>query len=76
MRKTRTWVSNIHDKGREYSCEMVVGLDRIKQYVTSSNTFGKWFSRFMRGGRLQMGMIRKQNEALTSALAVAVCRVA
>jgi hypothetical protein len=75
-RKTRTWVSNVHNAGQEYSCEMVVGLDRTKQYVTSSHTFGKWFSHFMHGARLRMGMIKKQNEAPTSALAVAVCRVA
>ena len=76
MRKTRTWVTNVHDAGRDYSCEAVVGLDRAKQFVTSSHTFGKWYGRFMRGVRLRMGMIRKQNEALTSPLAMAVCRAA
>ncbi len=59
MRKTRTWISNAHNAGREYSCKTVVGLDRTKQYVTSSHTFGKWYSCFMRGARLRMGMIRK-----------------
>ena len=76
MRKTRTWISNAHDAGQEYSCESVVGLDRAKQYVTSCHTFGKWYGRFMRGARLRMGMVRKQNEALTSLLALAVCEVA
>ena len=76
MRKTRTWISNAHDAGQEYSCESVVGLDRAKQYVTSCHTFGKWYGRFMRGARLRMGMVRKQNEALTSLLARAVCEVA
>jgi hypothetical protein len=52
---------------------MLVGLNKTKQYVTSSHTFQKWFSRFMRGARLRMGMIRKQNEALTSNLVLAVC---
>jgi hypothetical protein len=59
MRKMRTWISNAHDAGQEYSCEAVVGLDRAKQYVTSSHTFGKWYGCFMRGARLRMGMIRK-----------------
>jgi hypothetical protein len=76
MRKTRTWLSNAHDAGREYSCETVVGMDRSKQHVMSSHTLGKWFSRFMRGARLRIGMIRKQNEALSSALALAVCKAA
>ncbi len=72
-RKTRTWLSNTHNMGCEYTCEMMVGMDRAKQYVTSGHTLGKWFSRFMRGARLRMGMIRKQNEALTSVLVLAVC---
>ena len=76
MRKTRTWISNAHDAGQEYSCESVVGLDRAKQYVTSCHTFGKWYGRFMRGARLRMGMVRKQNEALSSLMALAVCEVA
>jgi hypothetical protein len=76
MRKTRTWLSNAHDVGREYSCEMVVGMDRAKQHATSDHTLRKWFSRFMRGTRLRMSMIRKQNEALSSALALAVCEAA
>jgi len=73
MRKTRTWLNNAHDAGQEYSCETVVGLDRAKQYVTTGHTSGKWFGRFMKGSRMRMGMIRRQNEALTSALAMAVC---
>ena len=76
MRKTRTWLSNAHDAGREYSCETVLGFDNAKQYVTSGKTDGKWFDRFMRGARLRMGMVRKQNEALTSELALAVCHEA
>jgi hypothetical protein len=74
--KMRTWISKAHDVGGEYSCKTIVGLDRTKQYVTSSHTFGKWFSCFMRGTQLRMGMIRKQNEALTSTLALAVCGAA
>ncbi len=57
VRKMRTWISNAHDAGREYSCETVVGLDRTKQYITSSHTFGKWYSCFMRSAQLRMGMI-------------------
>ena len=73
MQKTQTWLNNAHDAGQEYSCETVVGLDRAKQYVTTGHTSGKWFGRFMKGSRMRMGMIRRQNKALTSALAMAVC---
>ena len=76
MRKTRTWIGNAHDAGRDYSCKTVVGLDRTKQYVTSSHTFGKWFSRVMHGARLRIGMIWKQNKALSSRLALAMCKTA
>ena len=48
-------------------------MDRAKQYVTSGHTLGNWFGTFTRGSRLRMGMIKKQNEALTSVLAMAVC---
>ena len=35
--------------------------------------FGKWFACFMRGARLQMGMVHIQNEALTSRLVLGIC---
>ncbi len=76
MRKTRTWIGNAYKAGRGYSCEAVLGLDNSKQYVTNGQTNGKWFDRFMKGARLCMGMVRKQNEALTSLVALAVCREA
>jgi hypothetical protein len=50
-----------------------VGLDQKKQYLSTSHTFGRWFSRFMRGARLRMGMVRRQNDALTSLLLLGVC---
>jgi hypothetical protein len=74
MRKTQTWYGNAFDAGREYTCDTVVGLDQKKQYLSSSHTFGKWYSRFMKGARLRMGMIRRQNKALTSAMVLAMCR--
>ena len=60
----------------QVACDTVVGLDQKKQYLSSSHTFGKWFSRFMRGARLRMGMVRRQNEALTSELVLRMCSVA
>ena len=73
IRKTQTWYANAYDAGENYSCETVVGLDQKKQYLSTGHTFGKWFSRFMRGARLRMGMVRRQNEALTSKLVLGVC---
>ena len=51
----------------------MVGLDQKKQYVSTGHTFGKWFSRFMRGACLRMGMVRRQNEALSSKLVIRIC---
>ena len=73
IRKTQTWYANAYDAGENFSCETVVGLDQKKQYVSTGHTFGKWFSRFMRGARLCMGMVRRQNEALTSNLVMGIC---
>ena len=73
MRKTQTWLNNAYDARQEYLCETVVGLDRAKQYVTTGHISGKWFGRFMRGSRRRMGMIRRQNKALTLALAMTIC---
>ncbi len=73
IRKTQTWFVNAYDAEENYSCETVVGLDQKKQYLSTGHTFGKWFSRFMRGARLRMGMVRRQNEALTSKLVLGIC---
>ena len=37
------------------------------------HTFGKWFSCFMRGACLCMGMVRRQSEALSSKLVIGIC---
>jgi hypothetical protein len=73
MRSTRTWLNNAHDAGQEYTCKTVVRMERAKQYIMSGHTSGKWFGQFMKGARMRMGMIHKQNEALTSTLMIAVC---
>jgi hypothetical protein len=73
IRKTQTWYANVYNAGENFSCETVVGLDQKKQYVSTGHIFGKWFSRFMRGARLRMGMVRRQNEALSSKLVIGIC---
>jgi hypothetical protein len=44
MRKTQTWYSNAHEAGRGYTCDTVLDLDNVKQYVSNSPAHGKWFS--------------------------------
>jgi len=60
-------------RGENFSCKTVIGLDQKKQYISTGHTFGKWFSRFMRGARLRMGMVGRQNEALSLKLVIEIC---
>ena len=39
--------------------------DEKKMYVSGAPTSSKWFPRFMLGAKRRMGVIRKQDEALT-----------
>jgi hypothetical protein len=73
IRKTQTWYANAYDVGESFSCETMVRLDQKKQYVSTSHTFGKWFAHFMRGACLRMGMVQRQNKALTSKLVLGIC---
>ena len=57
IQKTQTWYANASEAGENFSCKTVVGLDQKKQYVSMRHTFGKWFSHFMWGARLRMGMV-------------------
>ena len=66
LRKTETWVSNMHDAGAAYSTARARDGDaRDNDYRSTSPTRGRWFRRFMRGVKLRMGQIRYQNEPLT-----------
>jgi hypothetical protein len=73
IQKTQMWYANAYNAGENFFCETVVGLDRKKQYVSTGHTFGKWFARFTRGAHLRMGMVRRQNEALTLKLVLGIC---
>ena len=76
VRKTPTWMGNLHDAGANYSNDSIAGGDTAKKYISDSPVGGKWFQRFMHGMKLRMGVIRIQNEALTSEIVLAVDEVA
>ena len=57
IQKTQTWYANAYDVGENFTCKTAVGLDQKKQYISIGYNFGKWFSCFMRGARLRMGMV-------------------
>ena len=76
VRKTTTWISNLHDAGANYSNQSIGGGSTEKLLVSSSAVGGKWHSRFMHGVKLRMGVVRIQNEALTSDIVLAIDEVA
>ena len=80
VRKTVTWYGNVWDAGTEYNGVMAQGAvdkgEKDNDYISTCPTKAKWFKRFMRGVRLRMGMIRYQNEALTSDMVLAICNLA
>ncbi len=73
IQKTQTWYANAYNAGENFSCKTVAGLDQKKQYISTGHTFGKWFAGFMRGVRLRMGLVWRQNKALISKLVLGMC---
>ena len=66
LRKTETWIGNMHDAGAAYSTAPAPDAHaRDHEYRSTSPTRGRWFRRFMRGVKLRMGQVRYQNEPLT-----------
>ena len=76
MRKTPTWYANAYEAGTEYGNGSMMVQDDRKLFSTLCPSNGKWFSRFMRGAKLRMGVIRRQNEALTAMMILAVLQFA
>ena len=76
MRKTPTWYANAFGAGADYNNGAVLAKDEKKLFITECPTAGWWFSRFMRGAKLRMGVIRRQNEALTIKVVLALCDLA
>ena len=76
MRKTAAWLANVFNAGENYNNNSVLGGDRSKQTLSNCPTHGVFNTRARKGARLRMGMVRRQNEALTSELLLAMHRVA
>ena len=76
MRKTPTWYRSAFDAGSEYSNQAVFANDDKKVYLTTCPASGKWFSRFILGAKLRMGVVRRQNEALTATMVLAIVNLA
>ena len=65
MRKTPTAYNNAYEAGEEFGTGAVFSNQDKKSYETHAPTGNRWFTRFMLGAKRRMGVIRKQDEALT-----------
>jgi hypothetical protein len=74
MRKTPTWFANAYHAGTAYQSNSLYAKDDRKLHATSCPTAGEWFVRFKHGARLRMGEVRRQNEALSSQMVLAILR--
>ena len=68
VRKTATWLRHLHESGRQYRSDAVMGGANKKGLISNCPTVGDWYGSFAKGCRARMGMTRVQNEPLTSAI--------
>ena len=76
MRKTPTWWTNAFEAGEEYGEGAIYSSNDKKVYESTAPTASRWFARFMLGAKRRMGVVRKQDEALTVEQLLAVCEIA
>ena len=65
MRKTASAYNNAFEAGEDFRAGSIYASYDKKMYESQAPTASKWFSRFMLGTKRRMGVIRKQDEALT-----------
>ena len=65
MRKNPTWYTNAFEAGEEFSSGAIFSNQDKKSYESTAPTASRWFTRFMLGAKRRMGVIRRQDEALT-----------
>ena len=76
MRKTPTWWANIFEAGEGYGEGALFSAMDKKVYESKSPIGGRWFPRWLLGAKRRMGVIRKQNEALTVPQLLAISNIA
>ena len=66
MRRTPTWYNNAWESGAGSLEWGAIYLSNEKYFYESNNpTAIRWLSRFVMGGKRRMGVVRRQDEALT-----------
>ncbi len=65
MRRTPTWYAHAHEAIVGGDEATIFASDQKKMYATQVLTRCRWFTAFLLGAKKRMGVIRKQDEALT-----------
>lgn len=76
MRKTPTWANHAYEAIVGDEGGSIFASDNRKLYVADGSTRSRWFSSFILGAKRRMGIIRKQDEALTIAQLLLLLEVA
>lgn len=66
VRKTPTWYRHMYDTGVNYATTAVLGGATKKSLTSTCPTVGDWFEGFARGCKTRMGVVKIQNEPVTS----------
>ena len=65
MQKTPTWWTNVFESGEEYGEGAIYSSNDKKVYELTAPTASRWFPRLILGAKRRMGVVMKQDEALT-----------
>lgn len=76
MRKTKSWWRNAYEAGARYLPKAFTAGVMPKAVESLSPTFGTWYARFKQGCRTRMGLVRIQNEPITSKIVHALDEIA
>ena len=74
MGETPKCYTNVSEAGEEYG-EGVIYSD-WKVYESIAPTASCWFPRFILGAKRRMGVVQKQDEALTVEQLLVICKIA
>ncbi len=76
MRRTPTWYNNVFEAGEMYGEGTIYSSQDKRVHGSEASTVGRWFARMMLGAKRRMGVLRKQDEALSAEQLVKMCEVA
>ena len=76
MRKTPTWFTHAHESITGQDHDSLYAADNKKMYGTKCVTRSRWFSAFLLGAKRRMGVVRVQDEAITTRQVVGVLEIA